>query len=248
MSFHRPTKPKASPNPIPAENYYPFGQKSAALLGLLLTSDGEVTAFAYRRPSLDITKPWDAANDMVELYRTDPIKLKAGTVPFTLTLAADKVGLLTIEPRGWSYVYEVSRTHFLGLSNPFGDGEIPYDKFGGTNRPAEQEPNRVFNGVFSYDPTAIELKKRATVTLVDVESKGQSCEAISISAFDDAQNGIAGGILIAIRVNADNYADGCASLEFTGGHTVNVMVGGKLESRSKLILNTTAITRKSAKP
>ena len=242
-----PHHPKPKANPIPAENYYAFGQKSAALLGILLTGDGEVTAFAYHRPSLDITKPWDSTNDMTELYRSKPITLKAGTVPFLLTLAPDKVGMLTIEPRGWTNIYEVYRTHFLGLPNPFGDGEIPYDKFDGTNRPAEKEPNRVFKGVFSYDPDAIDAKQRATVTLIDVESGGQSKETISISAFDDPINSIAGGILIAIRVNVANYSDGCASLEFTGGHVVSVPIGGNLQPRTKLVLNTTADTRKGSK-
>jgi hypothetical protein len=216
-------------NPIPAENYYDFGQKSAALIGLLLTSDGEVTAFTCRRPAFDLTKSFDP---MKADYFSEPLKLKTGTVSFTFTLAADKEGLLTIEPRGWPNVYELNRTHFLGKFNPFGPDEIPFlDKhIRGTNRAEDKPANRIFKGVFSYDPEASDPKQVATLTLIDVESRGQSLEEISISLLTDKVRGLAGGLLLALRVNVANFVGDCASLEFTGGHRVEVKFPGKKDA------------------
>jgi hypothetical protein len=232
----RPTTKKKSKSVLESD-YYGFGQKSAALLALLLTGDGELTVLAYRRPvRASSTKPYD---DMVPLYVSEPLKLgKAGVVPFRLTLDAKRVGLLSIEPRGWDYPYEVNRTHFLGAFNPFTTEEIPYQDFGGTNRRKGIAANRVFDGKFIFDPQAVAPTPVAQVTLTDVESGGQSLEAVNISAFDNPTTGKKGGVFVAIRVNEANYFDGCATLEFTGGHTVSVPVNGQATAVSRLFLNT----------
>lgn len=229
-----------------AARKYPFGSKSEALIGLLLTSGSftggaEVTVFAYRRPAVG---ELDDPLPMAEVFRSEPPSLKLtqkAEVPFTLTLAAGKVGLLAIEPRGWPHTYESNRAHYLGYDDPFGTDEIPYPALGGVNR-AGGLSNRVFDGVLRYDPAAADPKQRATVTLTDVESKGQSTETISIAAFDDDVNKIPGGILLSIRVTAENLADNCASLLFTGGHKVDVRTASGVlhKDLSRLVLNDTS--------
>ncbi len=215
-------------------SYYSFGEKSAALLGLLLTSDGRITAYAYQRPGSGNPPP-----AMKPLFVSQPLALAtAGLVSFRLALSPAKEGLLTIEPRGWPAIYEVSRLHFLGQLNPFGMDEIPYADLGGVNRSGGIPINRVFDGVFSYNPAAADSKQRATVTLTDVESGAQSVETISISAFDDNVNQIKGGLLIAIRVNEANRGAACATLEFTGGHAVQVTdAAGNLQAKTRLTLD-----------
>jgi hypothetical protein len=243
MSAKKIASAPANPN-----CYYAFGQKSAALLGLLLTSDGQVTAFAYQRP-----QPANPAADpasMVELYRSRLITAsgRSGLVPFTLSLAADKVGLLTIEPLIWNKPYESNRTHFLGMLNPFGADEIPFPSFGGTSRRGDIPSNRVFAGTFAINPNAADPKQRAVLTLTDVESHGEGVETVSISSFDDPATNRKGGLFVAIRVNRDNYTDGCATLEFTGGHTVNVTVSGNPAALSRLVLNTDASPLPRSRP
>ena len=208
-------------NPIPAQNYYDFGQKSAALIGLLLTSNGKVTAFAYERPALDPTKPLEP---MKEVFRSAPLKLQTGTVPFTLSLAPKRTGLLTLEPLGWTYAYELNRTHFLGNFNPFGADEIPFGAYSERDRREDIPANRVFKGVYIYDPKA-EIKDQAVLTLTDVESEGQGTEIVSISSMASPDDGVAGGVFVAIRVNVANYHDVCATLDFTGGHVVEIASG-----------------------
>jgi len=193
---------------------YVFGEKSAALIGLLVKSDGKFSAFAYQRPL-------GAPNDMTKLYASGELQLKPKEeVTFRLTLAAPQQGLLTIEPLGWTRVYEVSRTHFLGMFNPFGTDEIAYQDFGGINRARNIPANRIFDGTFCYDPTAANPNDIAKLSLTDVESQGQSLETISVSSF--AGGGLTGGVLIAIRVTGSNYVDGCAQIDFTSAHKADV--------------------------
>lgn len=193
---------------------YVFGEKSAALVGLIVKSDGKLSVFAYQRPL-------GAPNDMAQLYTSSDLQLKPKeSVTFRLTLAAQQQGLLTIEPLGWTRAYEVSRMHFLGMFNPFGTDEIAYQDFGGINRARSIPSNRIFDGTFSYDPGAANPNDVAKLSLVDVESLGQSLETISVSSF--AGGGITGGILVAIRVTGANYVDGCAQIDLTSAHKVNV--------------------------
>lgn len=215
-------------------SYYAFGEKSAALIGVLLTSDGKVTAFACQRPN-----PTPPGAAMQPIFTSQPLKLpQAGLVPFRLTLAATKVGLLAIEPRGWTKAYESQRVHFLGMLNPFGMDEIPYANFGGGNRSGGIPANRVFDGVFNYNPAAVDPNDRASVTLKDVESGGEGEETVSISSFDDPANLIHGGIFVTIRVNDANRGAACATLEFTGGHTVQVPdAAGIQQAKTRLVLD-----------
>lgn len=193
---------------------YVFGEKSAALIGLLVKSDGKLSVFGYQRPL-------GAPNDMTQLYSSKELQLKPKeSVTFRLTLAEKQQGLLTIEPLGWTRAYEVNRMHFLGMFNPFGTDEIAYQDFGGINRARSIPANRIFDGTFVYDPNASNPNDIAKLSLTDVESLGQSLETISVSSF--AAAGITGGVLIAIRVTGANYVDGCAQIDFTSAHKVDV--------------------------
>lgn len=226
-------------------SYYSFGEKSAALIGLLVSSAGFVKAFAYNRGPLN----GGVLPAMDPVFVSDPLKLdKPGLVSFRLTLVKDKgvdpttgaklvrEGLLSIEPLVWPKAYEVNRVHFLGMLNPFGTDEIPYHDLGGGNRQGIYDPNRVFDGTFLYNPAAVDPKQRAVVTLTDVESGGQSVETVSVSDFDSSAG--PGGVLIAIRVNEANRGKPCAVLEFTGGHAVQVPdKAGVNQAQSKLVLN-----------
>lgn len=224
-----------------AQHHYQFGRKSAGLIGLSLVSDGTVYAFASHRPPAHSTD--EAPPPMCELYRSSSIKLQAGAeVRFELRLTAPLVGLLAVEVAGWIKPYEINRAHFLGYSAPFGTDEIDFPRHSATRRPLDIPANRAFAGVFRYDPSVADYRKRAVLTLTDLDTNGQTEEHIFVSALDDEANGDPGGVFVNIRMNADNYGDGCATLKFTDGHTVDVTdADGNIHAGlSRLALNTTA--------
>ncbi|MBP7480975.1 MAG: hypothetical protein KA788_00430 [Lacunisphaera sp.] len=200
--------------------HYPFGEKSAALLGLHLKPDGRMAVFAYRRPQ---NRPQAA---MEPLYRHDLAPVTGATkAGFRLHIAADAVGLFTVEYSSWRRIYPDYVVELLGMSVPFGTDDIPYNQpefGGGTNRRHDISANREIDGVFLTENTVAEL------ILSDVQSRGLTEKRYKLPQDS-------GDLLLTLRVDADNYRDGCAAVEFTSGHSV--LVGNKTQTR--LVLNTT---------
>lgn len=200
--------------------HYPFGEKSAALLGLHLKPDGRMAVFAYRRP------PGRPEGAMEPLYCHDFVPVEgAKKASFRLRIAADAVGLFTVEYSSWRRIYPDYVVELLGMSVPFGTDDIPYNRpefGGGTDRRHDISANREIDGVFLTENPVAEL------ILADVQSLGLTEKRYKLPQDS-------GGLLLTLRVDAKNYRDGCAAVEFTGGHAVQA--GGKPQTR--LVLNTT---------
>ncbi len=148
-----------------------------------------------------------------------------GRASFRLCVAADAVGLFTVEYAAWPMRYPAYVVEPLGMSVPFGVDEIPYNRpefGGGANRRHDIAANREIDGVFLTGGPAAKL------TLSDVQSQGLTEKSYKLTQDF-------GSLLLTIRVTAQNYRNGCASLEFTNG--LAVPVNGRPMTR--LVLNTT---------
>jgi len=198
--------------------YYPFARKSAAAIGLALTSEGRITAFAYHRPP-----DKEELEELQELFlrQSSGRPKEKKVVEFTLEIAPESQGLLTSMSTSWWDVYERGFVHFLGIKKPFGAADIPLDSFSG-DQPKDFQPSRQVEGVFTFDPsgqTTLSLMGKKLTHTLDLS-------VLATPGTPDRQ-------IIALQVDPDNYRAGCASITFKG--EAKVLVNGK--PYSKLVLN-----------
>jgi hypothetical protein len=231
---------------MPSYASYKFGSPSAALLGVALTSNGKLTAFARTRVSATAATAGQPAPAMQDLYRSAPLNLGgAGTVDFTLTLSnlnadgSSKEGLLALAPMIWPRFYPGVIYYTLGAQDPLGAVDIDYASLGAVLRPAAIQANRAMGFSFQYDPNAAD---KAVLTVRDLQSNGMVAHRHVISALDNLPANYA-GLVVAIQVDPANYSNGSATLQVTSGQSFNVRRsdnGAVVPNLSTLVLNTTA--------
>lgn len=183
-------------------NYYSFGERATALIGVSLDSRGYIFPFARTRSSL--------ASPMSDWFSATARQASANQ-EFTFELTDPYFGMFNVEPAGWIKSYEMNRAHFLGYPEPFGSDEMIYD----TQRSATVKANRRFTCTYLGN---------GKVAFVDGQKSVY--ETIDITTLDDAATNYTGRILIAVRVTAANFEDKCVSLVFGGGLTFS----GKTQS------------------